>query len=382
MAASLETHWLQALIAALQGGQLALLHLLAALGLTESPYGQPAWPWPWRLSGENLLIDLGQARRAGIALIFGAAACLMLLAALLWRRARWYLIATTALVALSIPWPDPAAVLVPANPTSFHVAPSAVDAKSLVRGGWLYAQHCAACHGDDLRGQGERAKSLAVWPPNLAGPLMWRRADGDLVWHVLHGVHDDRGHETMPGFHDTLSSDDAWALLDYLKVRAAGETLKSERQWTMPVRVADTAVDCPRGARQLASWRGQRLRLYLPARPAAAAPMEDPRLVTVRVEPGAPPSPDGCVASAPEIAQTLAWVAGVNSPAGLQFIVDREGYLRARSSPDRATWSEGDLLCKSGGTAPTPAPPQDGLGALIARMDAEPVRFVKGGVVH
>jgi len=212
--------------------------------------------------------------------------------------------------------------------------------------------------------------------------LIWRRADGDLVWHVLHGVHDDRGHETMPGFHDTLSSDDAWALLDYLKVRAAGETLKSERQWTMPVRVADTAVDCPRGARQLASWRGQRLRLYLPARPAAAAPMEDPRLVTVRVEPGAPPSPDGCVASAPEIAQTLAWVAGVNSPAGLQFIVDREGYLRARSSPDRATWSEGDLLCKSGGTAPTPAPPQDGLGALIARMDAEPVRFVKGGVVH
>jgi len=26
--------------------------------------------------------------------------------------------------------------------------------------------------------------------------------------------------------------------------------------------------------------------------------------------------------------------------------------------------------------------PLDGLGALIARMDAEPVRFVKGGFIH
>lgn len=58
----------------------------------------------------------------------------------------------------------------------------------------------------------------------------------------------------------------------------------------------------------------------------------------------------------------------------------------ARGEPGKNEWSDDDLLCRTDAPArvdskPLPLQP-DGLGALIARMDAEPVRFVKGGFVH
>ena len=62
MNATPEADWLNLLIGLLQGAQLQLLRVLDALGLVRHVHGQPAWPWAHRLSGENLLIDLGQAR--------------------------------------------------------------------------------------------------------------------------------------------------------------------------------------------------------------------------------------------------------------------------------------------------------------------------------
>jgi len=384
-AATEAQQWLQALIDGLQSAQLALLRTLHALGLVGDVHGQPAWPWAWRLSGENLLIEFGQARRLAAALAFVAFALLALAVAWAWRRGRWYLLATLPLVAIAVPWPDASALRVPATPASFHVPPGLPTAAGVVRGQALYAQHCVQCHGADGRGQGPQAASLAVWPPNLAGPLLWRRADGDLLWHLQHGLRDAQGRPTMPGFGTQLSDADAWALIDAMKAQAAGEMLRATGQWGRPVRLADAPVQCADGrTRLLSSWRGQRLRLVAMA-DGAPPPPEDPRLVTVQVRPGDGPVAEGCVARAPEAWQALALVAGTDSPAGLQFIVDRDGYLRARSSPARTGWSDDDLLCRSDApptSAAAAAAPADGLGALIARMDAQPVRFAKGGFIH
>jgi hypothetical protein len=82
----------------------------------------------------------------------------------------------------------------------------------------------------------------------------------------------------------------------------------------------------------------------------------------------------------------LALIAGTDRLAGTQLIADRDGWLRVRGEPGKAGWSDDDLVCRS--ERATAAPGQgaafltDGLGALIARMDAEPVRFVKGGFIH
>jgi len=382
-----EADWLNALIGFLQAAQLGLLRLLAWLGIAGTSHGQPAWPWALRLSGENLLIDLGQARRLALTLVALAAAVLALLLALAWRRRRLVLIAVVPLLLAVAPWPEAHVVLVPAYPTSFHRSPTGFSAASVAEGRALYAQHCIGCHGADGRGQGPLAAAQVVWPPNLAGPLLWRRADGDLLWRVLHGTQDRRGAPTMPAFGTRLGEREAWALIDFMKAQGAGQSLRATGLWAQPIGLPDVTVRCEgRAPRTLASWRGQRLRIV--ASSAAAPLLEDPRLVTVLLLPpnhtASPAAGIDCIAD-PTAWDAFALIAGTAQLDGTQLLADREGWLRARSAPGQAGWSEDDLLCRTEATAREPrtaSPAPDGLGALIARMDAEPVRFVKGGFVH
>ena len=382
-----EADWLNLLIGLLQGAQLQLLRVVDALGLARQVHGQPAWPWSQRLSGENLLIDLGQARSLAWTLVFVAAALLALLLALLWQRPRFYFLAVMPMLLIAAPWPEAHVVLVPATPTSFQASPTGFTAASIARGRELYEQNCVACHGADGRGEGPLAASLAVWPPNLSGPLLWRRADGDLLWRILHGTRDaQHGRATMPGFGAKIDESDAWALIDYMKALGAGQSLRALGSWPQPIGLPDMAVRCgSQPPRWLASWRGQRVRIVA----GNAAPPEDPRLVTVLL---VPPSPMASGASADCVVQSAAaWealtlITGTDRLAGTQLIADRDGWLRVRGEPGNAGWSDDDLVCRSERTPAAPgqgtASPADGLGALIARMDAEPVRFIKGGFIH
>lgn len=380
-----ETEWLNQLIAALQTAQYGLLRLLGALGLVPPLDGQPAWPFAARLSGENLLIDLGQARRLGWTLAALALAVLSVLLALFWRRRRWLLLASVPLLLLAAPWPEARVLLVPATPASFHRSPTGFSAQAIVQGQALYAQHCLACHGADGRGQGPLAAAQPVWPPNFAGPLLWRRADGDLWWHVLHGVRGRGGQATMAGFGDRISDGEAWALIDFMKAQGAGQALRAAGFWPQPVGLPDVAVRCAgQGERPLRSWSGQRVRVVAEG---AGQVLEDPRFVTVLLRPSgaAAPVPQAdCVASGDAAWQAFALITGSEALAGTQLLADRDGWARARSAPGQAGWSEDDLLCRTEGAprAPVGRAPADGLSALITAMDAEPVRYVKGGFVH
>lgn len=376
--------WLPGTLRALDAAQRALLDALAALGLTGMLHGQPAWPWAHRLALETLAIDRASARSLLLAtalLLLALAAALLALASRRVRRAA-VVVGLTAL--LFLPTLPAGVLLAPALPTSFHRPDPPFSVASIVQGEALYRRHCTACHGEEGGGDGPLAGTGGTWPPDLGGALLWRRLDGELFWRVMHGLHDRRGRPSMPGFADRLGAHEVWALLDYLQAQAAGRTLRDRGRWEQPLRLPDAALSCDDGAAPTLRARvGQRLRIVAVA---GGAVREDPRFVTVALVPAGAAVHAGCHIDGRDAWPAFARLAGlrVDQLAGTQFLVDREGWLRARSPPGQEGWREADLVCRIGPDEPPvmPGAAAVGLDRLIARMDAEPVRALKGGVPH
>ena len=233
------------------------------------------------------------------------------------------------------------------------------------------------------------AATLTRWPPTVVGPLLGRHADGELFWHIAHGMQDTQGASTMPAFAGRLGDADIWAVLDAMKVLAASGGVRAGG-WPLPVALPALSVRCGDAPSQtLAAWRnGQRVRVVaVDAASRAGIPLEDPRFQTLLITPdGTLPPPTRafqarCVAAGADAWSVFAAIAGAAPQAfsGTQLLADRNGWLRARGAPG-TTWSDADFLCTSAarGTARTTS----GLDSLIARMDAEPVRYVKGGFIH
>lgn len=383
--------WLNALLVLIRNAQLALLQLWHALGFSGDSHGQPAWPWAHRVVGETLLIDLGLARQVVWSLAAVAFAVIVLLVAVTRRRRRFALLVIAALALAVAPWPSTSLVFGPAVPTSFHSSPTQFSVDSIAQGARVYAQHCVACHGQDGRGEGPLAATLTRWPPTFASQLLARRADGEMFWRIQYGMRDEEERSTMPAFSRQLSDAETWAVLDYLKVLAAGTGASVYGSWPVPLSLPDVEVRCgEEAARPLAQWRaGQRVRVVAFDGNAEAIPLDDVRFKTLLVtRDGKAPARlprfrSDCTAASAQAWEVLAQIAGVPGSAfgGTQLLADRDGWLRARGKGK--AWSDADMLCKSGQPATVSgSKAKDGLADLLRRMDAEPVRFVKGGFVH
>ncbi|WP_175842345.1 c-type cytochrome [Burkholderia arboris] len=385
--------WAIAFLQLLYRAQIALARVLHAVGLTGNADGQAAWPWTHRIALETLRIDAGLTRQLAFACAVTALAVVLACVALASRKWRVASAIAALVVAWFAPWPPSSLWLAPAVPTSFQRDPAPFSVSNVMRGAHLYAQHCAACHGADGRGEGPLAATLTHWPPTFAGALLARRLDGELFWRVRNGTHDAQGGSTMPGFSATLGPQDTWAVLGYLKALAAGSGAQAEGAWPVPVPLPALDVRCGNAAPQsLDRWReGQRVRIVALA-PGATPPPEDARWQTLLVtESGASVAPStatraNCVATTPDAWRAFATIAGVAPDAlgGTQLLADRRGWLRARALPGSAGWSDADLLCRSDAAARPAAPAGggDALTALLLRVDTEPVRDVQAGLPH
>lgn len=374
-----------ALLWLFQSLQQAALAVVGWLGGVDDQ-GQALWPWRQRLATEALFTDPSHARAVVLCLATALGVALAAALAWRWRRGRWPVLALAVLALGWAPWPPAHLLWAPAVPTSFHRSPAAFAAHSLERGRALYQRHCASCHGADGRGNSAEAARLPMWPPDLTGGLLWRRLEGELYWRIRHGLQDRAGQPTMPGFHDRLSADDTWAVLDHLQAQAAGRTLQASGAWSWPVPLPRMAWTCRGGqTRDSRAIAPQRVRLVFLG-PGEAVPVDDPRLLTVVA--GAAPSQDPeCRLDDPVALRALAQVLGVAVPdlPGHQLLVDRQGWLRARSRPADGAWRASDLVCTTsppGAAGPATSTPADGLEALIRRMDADPVRSLRGGYPH
>lgn len=98
------------------------------------------------------------------------------------------------------------------------------DAAQVVLGERVYAASCAACHGADLEGQPDwrlrQANGRLPAPPHDESGHTWHHPDQQLFDMTKLGVAAiaPEGYlSDMPGFAGSLSDDEIWAVLAYIK---------------------------------------------------------------------------------------------------------------------------------------------------------------------
>jgi len=98
------------------------------------------------------------------------------------------------------------------------------DARLVAQGQLVYRQHCASCHGANLEGQpnwkDELPEGGRVAPPHDATGHTWHHADALLFEIVQKGPEANAlpGYVyRMPAFGGSLSDDEIWAVLAYIK---------------------------------------------------------------------------------------------------------------------------------------------------------------------
>jgi mono/diheme cytochrome c family protein len=87
------------------------------------------------------------------------------------------------------------------------------------RGGAVYAENCASCHGQTGLGNGPVARSLSPPPANLAwlSRMPMARWDPYMYWTIAEGgAPFGTG---MPSFKGRLSKDDTWSVIAYIQAR-------------------------------------------------------------------------------------------------------------------------------------------------------------------
>lgn len=108
------------------------------------------------------------------------------------------------------------------------------------QGKTLYNNHCASCHGKNLEGQpnwkvrNEQGRLPA--PPHDETGHTWHHADQLLFELTKFGMvppNIPEGYESdMPAYKDTLTDEQIWAVLSYIKSRWPEETKKMQRETT------------------------------------------------------------------------------------------------------------------------------------------------------
>lgn len=105
------------------------------------------------------------------------------------------------------PWNAPERAAHRSNPVL------ATDA-AIERAQMIFHQNCELCHGPKGKGNGPMSTSLPVKPADLSSERVQSQTDGALFWKILSG----RG--MMPSTQATLSDEQRWALVDYIRTLA------------------------------------------------------------------------------------------------------------------------------------------------------------------
>jgi putative copper resistance protein D len=344
---------------------LLVLALVAALAVTPpARHEQPSWPFTFRLTTSALETAPDARWQALIGSQVAVAGAVVLLCGLLLRRRGLPLVAGAVVLVVA----GGAMALVPlavdAYPTTYHRPTVPYTAASIVSGADVYAERCVACHGRTGAGDGPAAARLPRPPADLRAPHTGQHTAGDLFWWVSHGI--PRG--AMPGFADALTEEQRWDVINHVRLLAATEAARwmgpkvEPRAWLVAPDFSYTVTPAP--PRSLRDSRGRRhvvLVLYtLPASRERLAQLAESYqlLSTLGVEVIAVPtsaSPDAIreLGPAPRVffpivtdgaREILEVYRRFDAAPHAEFLIDRQGYIRARWSSRGATARDVNLL--------------------------------------
>jgi putative copper export protein/mono/diheme cytochrome c family protein len=335
------------------------LAIVIAAGILASTmpaaHSVPVWPFSWQFSLITINQDADLRREVILSLVLLGGAVLLLAGAIIWRRLR---LAAFAILAATIALRAPSLALltVAAYPTSFQTSPSGFTAESIAYGQALFVRNCVACHGPEAEGNGPAAAGLRIKPTDLTMPHVQGHSDGAMFWWLTRGIDNPEGGLAMPGFAASMSADDRWALIDYVRAHNAGVTMQRDTALEVPVRAPGFAVGCDGvPASSTEDLRGRVLHVIIgdAVRDPSPVPPEDGiATVTLLVPFGAAantrPPPGACVAADSAAWNAYAILADLppDEAAGTEFLVDPNGWLRAVQRPGTpGGWrSAGDLL--------------------------------------
>jgi putative copper export protein/mono/diheme cytochrome c family protein/peroxiredoxin len=355
-----------AVFIALEAGLvLAVLGLATAMTVTTPAlHDDPVWPWPVRISLDAapevpVLQRLAQLPIAFVLAVSGLA--IFAVVSLVGRRSillcgtLFALIASGAVIGLQ-------PTILRAYPTSFARPPLTYTAGSIAEGMAVYQAHCASCHEAPMP---DRA-ALRGSTVDLLAPGTVRRSAGDLFWLMTHG-RPDRG---MPEFGSRLQEAQRWHVINFL--RAMGATADPRRVGTVVepndawLAAPDVTISVgPLPPTTLRDLRGRRMvLLVLYDLPGSRARMTElarhyGALSVLGVEVVAVPprsSPEGIaeLGEKPPVLfpivtdgnEDIAAAYRLFAPGAphAEFLIDRQGYIRAIWRSDQTGMPEADTV--------------------------------------
>jgi putative copper resistance protein D len=346
---------------------LGLLILLLTTGLSLSP---PAvhdpiwWPFSQRYAWDVAAALPGGPTRVLIGVQLAFLGLLAMVVGLMLRSWRVILVGAGGLAVVVGLWVALPPMTVDAYPTTFRRSSVPYHVVSVASGAALYRTHCATCHGVGGRGDGPGGAGLPRPPADLTAPHTAQHTAGDMFWWLTHGIPAGG----MPAFDTVLSEEERWDLINFIRTLAAGEQARQMTALVPPGRPWLVAPDLaivvgpapPRSLKDLRDrWMTLLVVFTLPESRArlvqlaeayntlqalgteiVAVPRDDGSDIIGRLG-GRPPIlypviTDGAVDIATAytlLARGLGQAPRGAPPLHAEFLIDRQGYIRARWLP-------------------------------------------------
>ena len=225
---------------------------------TPARHDAIAWPLSFRLDWAATRYLPGVQTRVAIGSQVATLGLVALLLALVIRPRRWRVAALGGGIALALGATlalHPLAV--DANPATYIRPAVPYSAASIVQGEVVYRSHCQACHGVAGYGDGPAGAGLPRPPADLTAQHAADHTAGDLFWWLTHGIPGTG----MPAFGDQLSVEERWDAINFVRALGAAERSRD----LGPVATSRPAVAAPDftfttgvgEGRALRDWQGR-----------------------------------------------------------------------------------------------------------------------------